>query len=57
MISRIVLCLFVLIALPALLSAAGVAPLLKDIVKFSDLGSDFNGNTNKVRVVTLLSPT
>ena len=39
-----------------MMTAAG-DPILKDITKFSDLAADFNQNSNKVRIVTLLSPT
>lgn len=54
---RIVLALLIVFGLPVFVIAAGTEALLKDLTKFSDLASDFNNKTDKVRVVALLSPT
>ena len=54
---RALLTLLILFSLPVVGIAAGQDAALKDLTRFSDLASDFNKNQDKVRVVTLLSPT
>jgi hypothetical protein len=56
---RMILFLFVVaLSLSAMAAENGSGSgALKNIAQFSDLTSDFNAHKDKVRIVTLLSPT